>query len=84
MESILSVNAEILNAAKEKIWKHQQDYTVSIHENEVEELLKIKKAHVIEIPITLLKPPKGKYLLPVIITNKTEGEKEKKVLSFKI
>jgi GWxTD domain-containing protein len=81
MEATLSLNLKILDAAKNKIWEHEQDYSLSIVEKEVEKLLKISKKHVIEIPTTL---SKGKYSLHVILTNKTGEEEEKKVLPIKI
>jgi GWxTD domain-containing protein len=79
MEVTFSVNAEILDAAKNKIWEHEQDYTLTISEKEVEEL-KVKKEYIIEIPTTL---SKGKYSLHISITDNNEGE-EKKVLPLKI
>jgi len=81
MEAILSLNVKILDASKNKIWEHKQDYTLSVFEKKVGELLKEKEKHVIEIPTAL---SKGKYLLHVILADKTEGEEEKKVLPFKI
>jgi GWxTD domain-containing protein len=79
MEATFSVNAEILDASKNKIWEHEQDYTLTISEKEVEEL-KVKKEYVIEIPTTL---SKGIYSLHISITDNNEGE-EKKVLPIKI
>lgn len=80
MEATFSVNAKILDDSKTKIWEHEQDYTLSVFEKKVEDLLKVKKRYVIEIPTTL---EKGKYSLHISITDNNEGE-EKKVLPIKI
>jgi GWxTD domain-containing protein len=81
MEATLSLNLKILDAAKNKIWEHEQDYSLSIIEKKVEELLKVSKKHVIEVPTIL---SKGKYSLHVNLTDKAGGEEEKKVLPLKI
>lgn len=80
MEATLSVDAKILDDAKNKIWEHEQDYSLSVSEKEVQELLKVRKEYVIEIPTSL---ETGKYSLHIIITDNNE-EKEKKVLPLKI
>lgn len=81
MEATLSLNLKILDDAKNKIWEHEQDYSLSIVEKKVEELLKVSKKYVIEIPTTL---SKGKYSLHVNLTDKAGEEEEKKVLPLKI
>lgn len=80
METIFSVNAKILDDSKNKIWEHEKDYTLTISEKEVQELLKVSKAYLIEIPTSLTK---GKYSLHITITDNNEG-KERKVLPLKI
>ena len=80
MKAILVVNAKILDASKNKIWGHEQDYSFTVSEKEIQELLKVKKEYVIEIPAAL---EKGKYSLHIGITDNNEGE-VKKVLPLKI
>ena len=80
MKAILIVKAKILDDSKNKIWEHEKDYSFSVTEKEIQELLKIKKEYLIEIPAAL---EKGKYSLHISITDNKEGE-EKKVLPLKI
>jgi GWxTD domain-containing protein len=80
MKAIFSVNAKILDDSKNKIWEHERDYSFTISEKEVQELLKVRKEYVIEIPAAL---ETGKYSLHINITDNNEGE-EKKVLPLKI
>lgn len=80
MKAILIVNAKILDDAKNKSWVHEHDYSFTVTEKEIQELLKIKKDYLIEIPAAL---KKGKYSLHISITDNNQGE-EKKVLPFKI
>ena len=80
MKAILIVKAKILDDSKNKIWEHEKDYSFTVTEKEIQELLKIKKEYLIEIPAAL---EKGKYSLHISITDNQEGE-EKKVLPLKI
>jgi len=80
MKATFSVNAKILDDSKNKIWEHVQDYSFTVSEKEVEELLKVRKDYVIEIPAAL---ETGKYSLHISITDNNEGE-EKKILPLKI
>jgi GWxTD domain-containing protein len=80
MKATFSVSAEILDDSKNKIWEHEQDYSLTVTEKEVQELLKVKKDYVIEIPAKL---EKGKYSLQISITDSNE-EEEKRVLPLKI
>jgi GWxTD domain-containing protein len=80
METIFSVNAKILDDSKNKIWGHERDYTLTISEEEIQELLKVRKEYLIEIPTSLAK---GKYSLHIIIDDNNEG-KEKKVIPIRI
>jgi GWxTD domain-containing protein len=80
MKATFSVKAKILDDSKNKIWEHEQDYSLTVSEKEVEELLKVRKEYVIEIPAAL---ETGKYSLHISITDNNEG-KEEKVLPLKI
>lgn len=80
METTLSLKMKILDAAKNTIWEHQQDYLLSFFEKQVEELYNEK--HIIEVKTTL---SKGKYSLQVSLTNTSGGgEEEKKEIPLKI
>lgn len=80
MKATFSVKAKILDDANNKIWEHEQDYSLTVSEKEVGELLKVRKDYVIEIPAAL---ETGKYSLHISITDNNEGV-EKKVLPLKI
>lgn len=80
MKATFSVKAKILDDSLNKIWEHEQDYSLTVSEKEIQELLKVRKEYVIEIPAAL---EIGKYSLHINITDNNEGE-EKKVLPFKI
>lgn len=80
MKATFSVKAKILDDANNKVWEHEQDYSLTVTEKEVGELLKIRKEYIIEIPAAL---ETGKYSLHISITDNNEGE-EKKVLPLKI
>lgn len=80
MKAILMVKAKILDDSGNKIWEHERDYSFTVTEKEIQELLKIRKEHLIEIPAAL---EEGKYSLHISITDNNEGE-VKKVLPLKI
>lgn len=81
MEAAFSLKAEVFNRAKEKVWNYEQEYSFSIFEKKVEEFLKVKEKHLVEIPTTL---PNGKYSLHLTVTDKKGDLEEKKVISFKL
>ncbi|UCH95511.1 MAG: GWxTD domain-containing protein [Candidatus Aminicenantes bacterium] len=85
METTLSLNMEILDASKNKIWEHKQDYFLSFVEKELEELFKVKVNHVIEFTPTISTGTRReeRYSLHVNLINRSGGE-EKKVLKFNI
>lgn len=80
MKATFSVKAKILDDSKNKIWEHEQDYSLTVSEKEVQKLLQVRKEYVIEIPTAL---ERGRYSLHISITDNSEGE-EKKVLPLKI
>jgi GWxTD domain-containing protein len=80
MKATFSVKAKILNDSKNKIWEHEQDYSLTVSEKEIQELLKVRKEYLIEIPAAL---ETGKYSLHINITDSNQ-EEEKKVLPLKI
>jgi GWxTD domain-containing protein len=80
MKATFLVKAKILDDSKNKIWGHEQDYSLTVSEKEIQELLKVKKEYVIEIPAAL---ETGRYSLHINITDNNE-EVEKKVLPLKI
>jgi len=80
MKATFSVKAKILDNSNNKTWEHEQDYFLTVTEKEIEELLKVRKEYVIEIPAAL---EPGKYSLHISITDSNE-EAEKRVLPLKI
>lgn len=79
METTLSLEIEISDSLKNKIWEYKQDYFLSFLEKEAEELIDKKK--LIEIPLTLTK---GNYSLQIILVNKTGKNEAKKSLEISI
>lgn len=90
METTLSVNLEIFgafktSASKTAIWEYKREFPLSFVKKDLEELVNVKKEHVIDITPTLpaADVPAGKYSLSVSIANSSGGE-GKKVLKIEL
>jgi len=73
LETTLELSIEILNSENQEVWQHKKEYHISVAEEKVQK----GGSYLIEIPAAL---EKGKYIINMILFNKTGEEKiEKKV-----
>jgi len=79
LETILRLSIEIFDSSGKRAWECQENYPVSLTEENLEE--KIGENYLIEIPVNL---EKGNYTLAVELENKTDKNKVMKKTKFVI
>jgi len=79
LETNLSLDLKILNLEEKTVFKHNQDYLVSLSEESLED--KGKKEFIIEIPVIL---SKGEYSVQATLTNTTGDRKASKRVQIKV
>ena len=79
LETTLLLNLEVFSDSKKKIWDFNEDYLISLTQDETMEAL--GKNYIILIEKKL---PPGKYRMSILIENKTDGNKVKKTIKFKL
>lgn len=80
LETTLKISLEIAEAStKDNIWKDHKDYSVSVKEEDIENLT--SQDYLIEIPIKL---PKGTYIAAINLQNTTGEEKVEKKIKFSL
>ena len=79
LETTLLLTLEILSDSEEKVWDFQEEYPVSLDQDQIVEIL--GKNLQIEVE-TELSP--GKYSIKALLENKTDGNKVRKVLEFNL
>jgi len=79
LETALNLNLRILGNDQEIIFEHEEDYTVSLTEEALQD--KRYKDHVIEVPVILTQ---GEYVVQAILTNTTGGSKAYKEIKIQV
>ncbi len=79
LETTLLLTLEILSDSEEKIWDFQEEYPVSLDQDQIVEIL--GKNLQLEVE-TELSP--GKYNIKALLENKTDGNKARKILEFNL
>ena len=73
LQTSLTLDLQLLDSSGKKIWEGQQDYSLSLTEQRLDEIK--KENYVIEVPIPL---KDGAILLDVSLTNTADGSKAHK------
>lgn len=79
LETNLLLTLEILSDSEERVWDFQEEYPVSVDQDQIAEIL--GKNLLIEVE-TELSP--GKYSIKALLENKTDGNKVRKILEFSL
>ena len=79
LETILELSVEIFDSLEKKVWKHQENYPISLTKEDLEEI--IVKGYSIEIPVSL---GHGNYTLTAELENRTDESKVIKKIEFNI
>lgn len=79
LETTLELSLAIFDSSQQKVWEFQNQYPISLNENELKKL--VGKEYIIEIPVVL---KNGDYDLALELINSAHKSKGRKKFSFQI
>jgi GWxTD domain-containing protein len=79
LETTLRLNIEVISNSKKKVWGMNEEYLISLGEDEIKESL--GKKHEIPVKMTL---SRGKYRMTILLENKTDNTIVKKTIKFNL